>query len=164
MSESILCDILLKTSPDDVELLGLSARCQNAMGEYPAASESLRLAIKNDPARLEFYSRLATLLHERLNHAAQALSILNDMVAKNAGNQRAYVLRGEFRLAHPYVTLAKAASHEQPRENQAKKESPPLFPQTQAAQQEAAQQEENSLAAAVQDVREALKINDPLAG
>ena len=46
-------DILLKTSPNDVELWGLAGRCQIAMGEYPAAIDALERAIKLDAARLE---------------------------------------------------------------------------------------------------------------
>lgn len=137
--------ILLKSSPDDVELLGLSGRCQFAMGEFTLAIDAFTQAIKLDPARLEFYFRLAT-LHDQLNDTAMAQSVLDEMVAENAGDHRAYVLRGGFRLAQANTILAKAASDEQTNKIQSIGDLPQLQPK------------DDSLDAAVQDARDALTI------
>jgi tetratricopeptide (TPR) repeat protein len=141
-------DILLEMSPEDVDLLGLSSQCQYAMGEYSAASVSLRKAIEKGPARLEYYFRLATLLHDRLNDAAQAQSILDEMVHENVADHRAYLLRGSFRMAHPTDTPTNDVFDEQPGE----------APITAQAPNSNSQLDESSLDAAIRDAREALKI------
>ncbi len=138
-------DLLLKASPDDVALWGLTGRCQIALGEYRAAIDPLERAIKLDPTRLEYFFRLAS-VRDILEETEIAQSILDEMVTANSGNQQAYVLRGGFRLAQANATLAKAVAEEQPGENHATEE----FPKPQS--------KDDSVAKAVQDARSALTI------
>ena len=89
---------LLKSFPDESELLDQLARCQIAKSDYTDAEASLNKSIEKQPKRLEPYFMLAVVLNEKLERTADADAIIKKMVDENSENYRAYLLRAQWQL------------------------------------------------------------------
>lgn len=87
---------LISKSENDPELLERVAVCLGGSGKYKEAASALEKAIKADPNNLDLYLRLANLHNLALNNYSDARAVLDDMVAKNAEEPRAYVARGHW--------------------------------------------------------------------
>lgn len=126
-------EALLKSSPNDPELLELLARCQLAEGHEKLSVDSLSKAIDVAPDRLDAYALLAAIYEERLKDSVLAREILDQMVAKNPNMSKAFVIRGLFRMEH-------------------------LVDKSAAAVADASTQSQQSLAAALEDANSALEL------
>lgn len=91
---------LLKASPTDPELLVLLSRCQNGLGEYQKAADTLGKAIEANPNALDSFEMLAQLYQFRLDRNDDAIAAIDQMVAKNSENYVAYLCRGRWRLSY----------------------------------------------------------------
>jgi len=89
---------LLKTSPKDGEIWEQKGRCEIAQGEYKQARETLQSGIEQAPDRLECYVLLAALLQLKLDSPAEAKACINQMVANNPQQHRAYLKRAEWQM------------------------------------------------------------------
>lgn len=135
-------DVLLKATPNDPELLELQARCQASVGNYSLAVDSLNNAIEVSPQRLESYAFLAAVYEERLQEGSLARKILDQMVAENSKQAKAYVIRGTYRMEH--LTGFRPGIADSP--------DAPAIPA------DASEQAKQSLAAALEDARVALEL------
>lgn len=90
--------MLMKSSPDDPELLELLAAARAASGHDSAAVEALETAIQKDPHRLKAYAMLAELLRGRLDRAEEADRRMDEMIKANPSSAEAFCLRGRYRL------------------------------------------------------------------
>ena len=97
---------LLKSSPNDGELLDLLGQCQAAEGYDEQAVLSFRSAIEYVPDQLESYARLAVVLETRLERSDQAAAVMDRMIDANPKAVRAYVLRGNFRTRRGSIAKA----------------------------------------------------------
>ncbi len=88
---------LLKSNPDDADLLRLRGRCQEADQQYDAAAGSYRLAIENAPEDPESYALLAEVLRRRLGNPAEADAAMEQLVKANPQLPAAYIARGSYR-------------------------------------------------------------------
>ena len=93
-----LQNYLLKAAPNDSELLEQLGACQSAKQDFEQAEKTFQSAIKSSPDRLEPYVMLASLQQERLNRTKEAVATVNEMVAANPENPRAYLFRGQWFL------------------------------------------------------------------
>ncbi|MSR60166.1 MAG: tetratricopeptide repeat protein [Planctomycetaceae bacterium] len=92
-------DFLLKTQPQDGQLLEWRGDSELGLKHYVTADGDYKQAIEAAPDRVDAYARRAWILHNHLKASPQALQILNDMVTANSDNSKAYWLRGVQRLA-----------------------------------------------------------------
>jgi Tfp pilus assembly protein PilF len=105
----ILCD----SSPDDAEAEELRGRLHEAQGQYAEAADWYRRAADHDAGRVNAYAHLADLLrrHPAPNRAdaqaEEADRIIDDLVAKNGRDPKAYVARWRYRNA--FLELKKDA-------------------------------------------------------
>lgn len=103
---------LLKANPSDGELQYLLAQCCDKSADYKSAREWYEKSIKNAPANVEAYFRLAAMLRQRDPVALygdttrdrttilkEADKNIEDMVGANPKDFRAYLARANYRRA-----------------------------------------------------------------
>jgi tetratricopeptide (TPR) repeat protein len=95
---------LLKSSPDDGELLYLRGRCYEAEGDDTDASKKAVLMYRtaidhNAPQKIDASEHLATLLRDRLGQPKEADKVIEKLVTDDSENYRVYLARGNYRLA-----------------------------------------------------------------
>ncbi len=95
-----LDNYLLKSHKEEGDLYLQLGACQQALGDYVGAQHSFEKAIQFAPDHVAAYSRLASLLVDRLDNATEAHKRLNEMVARNPKSAEAYLLRAAFLQAH----------------------------------------------------------------
>jgi tetratricopeptide (TPR) repeat protein len=78
------------------DLEELAGRCEQGLAQYAAAEKSFMDAIENDPRRVTCYDRLARLRRIELRRNADADKAINEMVAKNWNNGRAFFLKWQY--------------------------------------------------------------------
>ena len=88
--------ILQKTSPEDVELLELTARCEAGQGNYQEAASLLRRLLEQAPDRFAAYVLLADLLDRRLGQPAEAEKVLTELVERFPEACTAWALRADY--------------------------------------------------------------------
>jgi tetratricopeptide (TPR) repeat protein len=91
-------DILQRVFPDDGSLWQERAICQEQLGEYEPAVESLRKAIKNPPEQVRSFELLASLLRKRMNRVQQADAAIAEMMANHGRSHEAYLARARYRI------------------------------------------------------------------
>jgi len=82
---------LLQATPDDSQLEVELGRCYIATEKYREAISALESAIAHDAGNLDAYMEVARLYREQLDDAEQADLIIDQMVASNTGQARAYI-------------------------------------------------------------------------
>ena len=98
---------LLEDDPDNAELDLLLARCHVMLNENEQAVEVLQRAIEKDPHLVEAYRLLADVYKERLEKPEEATQVLDQMVANNQENYRAYFVRATHRLQAQQIEEAR---------------------------------------------------------
>lgn len=92
-------EILLRApAAADGALYPRLAQCCAAGGDFAQAARHYEQAIDRDPAAVECYVALADLLRRRLDNAARAAEVLDQMVAANPRSPTAYLARCRIRL------------------------------------------------------------------
>jgi tetratricopeptide (TPR) repeat protein len=91
-------DILQRAHPEDGELWQERAVCQEQLGQYEPAAESLQKATRFPPEQIQSCELLAGLLRKRLNRAQQADDVIAEMVAQNNRSHDAYLARARYRM------------------------------------------------------------------
>ena len=89
-------DYILKDSPNDGEALSQLSSCLIALGQYEEAETPLETSIEVAPAYLDSYVMLASLRHERLNRASDAMDAIDTMVTQNSDAALAYFNRAQW--------------------------------------------------------------------
>ena len=89
---------LLKDHPQDSELLAQLGRCHVALGEDQAAARAFEAAIAAAPDDLDAYVLLAGLYKTRFKDQAESDRCMDRMVAANADDHQAYLIRGAWKL------------------------------------------------------------------
>lgn len=108
-AQEFLTKDLLKASPSDPQLLELLSRSQIGLGQYQEAANTLAMAIDADPSNLDSYEMLAQVYQVHLDRNADAISAIDQMVAKNSDNYVAYLRRGRWSLANAGIGDSDAA-------------------------------------------------------
>ncbi len=93
--------ILLRTSPNDAKLLTIRAKSEVGLGQEQKAADTLRSAIQKDPTAVEAYMLLALLLRHKLNDAAEADRIADNMVQTNPKDFNAFMQHARYVQALP---------------------------------------------------------------
>jgi tetratricopeptide (TPR) repeat protein len=91
-------DILQREFPEDGQLWQWRAICQEQLGQYQAAVESLEHAIRFPPEQVHSYELLARLLRKRLHRIAQADDMIERMVREHSDNYEAHLARARYKL------------------------------------------------------------------
>ncbi|MGL6076014.1 MAG: tetratricopeptide repeat protein [Fimbriiglobus sp.] len=89
-----------RENESDVEILELTAACDEREGKYPAAIQTLRQAIATNKASPESYLRLANILRRDTtnpNADQDAEKVLGELIRSKPNDPRARVLRAEYR-------------------------------------------------------------------
>jgi tetratricopeptide (TPR) repeat protein len=104
---------LRETAPDDGALDYLVGKCHEANGQYEDAARSFADAVRHKPEQIDAYTRLAHVLHARLDQSDAAAEVMDKLVAANGDSAQAYLARahhrrqaGELELAGNDVTRA----------------------------------------------------------
>src|SRR5205814_2176806 len=74
------------------------ATCQEQLGQYEPAAESLQKATRFPPDQIHSYELLAGLLRKRLNRAQQADAAIAEMVGNYSRSHEAYLARARYRM------------------------------------------------------------------
>jgi tetratricopeptide (TPR) repeat protein len=88
---------LREAFPKDSKLAFQLGQCREASGDYAAAAALFREAVHLSAANLDAASQLAQILRARLGKNAEADAVLDEMVAANKDDYRAYLVRGRVR-------------------------------------------------------------------
>ncbi len=105
-------DYLVKATPASAEVYRLLARWHESQEHYREAAASLRDAITHAPQDIDTYVALAGLLRRKLsdggarNGAIEADQVMNDLVARNGSDHRAYLARWDYRKEFAGLTTA----------------------------------------------------------
>ncbi|HEY0983603.1 tetratricopeptide repeat protein [Schlesneria sp.] len=91
---------LLPDSPNDGELLEQLASAQIGLSEFAEAEITLERAMKDAPKRLEPYVLMASIQASKLGNLKGAMETLNQMVANNSDNAKAYSFRSQWLFRH----------------------------------------------------------------
>jgi tetratricopeptide (TPR) repeat protein len=91
-------DILQRAFPEDGSLWQERAICQEQLGQYEAAEESLRKATRFPPDQVHGYELLASLLRKRLNRTQQADAAISEMMAAHGRSHDAYLARARYKM------------------------------------------------------------------
>jgi tetratricopeptide (TPR) repeat protein len=99
--------------PNKGETAHLLGWCHESNGDYDKAAAAYRTAIKEAPAQIDSYVFLAELLHQHLDQWDEAVTVLDEMVAANVQNSRAYQARASYhkqtgRLKEAQADISKA--------------------------------------------------------
>ncbi len=92
-------DFLLKSNPEDAELLEQLGQCRLRTGEYDAARKTFGKAIECGPDRATAYASLAGLLRSRFSRPEEADKLMDQLVEVNPRSARAHLLRGRYLLS-----------------------------------------------------------------
>ncbi len=93
-------EVLLREQPGQAELETLLGQCQEAAGDYPRAVASYQNALRDDPAQVGAYLRLADLLQYRVDQPEKVGRVLDDLVTNNGRSVEAYLARARHRMNH----------------------------------------------------------------
>jgi tetratricopeptide (TPR) repeat protein len=102
-------DVLLRSPQmgQNAEVLELAGRTEEGLGRFAEAREYYEKALEQAPDRIEVYHRLAELLRQRLNDAAQADKVMDaqevsrgGLIASNPTSAKAYLARASYRKQH----------------------------------------------------------------
>ena len=101
--------ILLKSNPDDGDLLFITARSREELSDEGRAIQDYQAAIDHGAKnRLEAYQRKAWLLRDRLNQPEQADQFMETMVKSDPENYQVYLERGRYRRRKRDFAAARA--------------------------------------------------------
>src|SRR5690606_33801539 len=103
-AKSDLENSLLKSAPNDAELLAQLGVCRAALDDYSGAVQAFESAIKSSPDTIDNYALLAELLRSRLMDVPKAEKTLDRMVENNRDDYRVYLVRGQW-----YLTSARSS-------------------------------------------------------
>ncbi|MBI2824344.1 MAG: tetratricopeptide repeat protein [Planctomycetia bacterium] len=87
---------LLKSTPEDAELLTKLGHCQVRLGREREAVETLNDAIKHGPDQIGAYTLLAAITRNQLKQTDEADAIIDKMVEANPDDAKAYVARARY--------------------------------------------------------------------
>ncbi len=90
--------VLLDAAPKDAQLWQNLGWCQECQGQFDQAEASYHKSIDCDPTLLESYARLGNLLLRR-DRSAEALAVLDHMVAANPKSVAALMARADYLAA-----------------------------------------------------------------
>jgi tetratricopeptide (TPR) repeat protein len=91
---------LLRRKPGAADVEDLLGQCYEATGEPEKAAESYRRAVDHDPTRVAAYARLAALLYDGMNRAADADRLLDDLTRADGDDAAAWLARAAYRDRH----------------------------------------------------------------
>src|SRR5262249_28586043 len=91
-------DILQRAYPEDGSLWQQRAICQEQLGQYEPAVESLKRATRFPPDQVRSHELLASLPRKRLNRAQQADAVIAEMIAAHGRSHEAYLARARYRM------------------------------------------------------------------
>jgi predicted Zn-dependent protease len=93
-TEALAClEILREEASEDAEVSYLAGLCYEGQLKFDQAAKEYRCAIEFAPHQIHFYERLASLLRHHLDAPKAADKVLDQMVAANSRNHRAYLSR-----------------------------------------------------------------------
>jgi tetratricopeptide (TPR) repeat protein len=75
------------------EVQSLLGQCQERDGDYRSAVESYQKAIRQAPAQVDTYVRLANVMRDQLNEPRKAAKVLDDLLRVNGGSFEAHLAR-----------------------------------------------------------------------
>ncbi len=93
-----LIDYLLKSRPNDAELLEWAGRCEESLGNDDQAAEYWRRAIAADPQYVDAYTRLAGLLRKNPRETKQADELIAKLARENPDLHLAQVAAANYSL------------------------------------------------------------------
>jgi tetratricopeptide (TPR) repeat protein len=89
-------NILLAAFPEDSDLQELQARCAAATAQFAEAADWYERALRHDPQRVDSYVERARLLRRRLNRAADADRVMDQLVEANPRSLPARLARAHY--------------------------------------------------------------------
>ena len=101
---------LQESSPQDATLWDLLGRCQAVSGKDKEAKECFEQAIKLKPDLLEAYSRLASILRQRLSSNKEADACMKKLVTVNPKSAKAHLLNGIYLMGTGATEKAMASA------------------------------------------------------
>jgi cellulose synthase operon protein C len=87
---------LLKSSPNDAELLELLGICLTETGEHEKAAETFEKAVGLDPGRLSLYPRLAVVHRRELRRDQEADAWMQKLIEANPDSADAHRILGNY--------------------------------------------------------------------
>lgn len=93
-----LVDYLLKSRPNDAELLEWAGRCEEALGNDDAAADYWRRAITADPQYVDAYTRLAGLMRKNPREIKQADELIDKLARENPNHHLAQLAAANYSL------------------------------------------------------------------
>ncbi len=106
VAKAHLVDFLLQYTSDDPRVYYLLGVCHERLGEYGDAIQRLREAISRDPALVEAYSLLATVLRDQRRAVDEADALMDRLVVANASGAEARLARADYRSKYHLAGVA----------------------------------------------------------